>query len=105
MSLDQEKLELISMSAKHIEEELRLPSGFICQLLEETDWGFVIKLNAIFESLLDATIARSLLSSHKTGLKEVITKLDMADFRRGKIAVATQLGLLGEPDRRFLIAL
>src|SRR5438552_231217 len=103
MCLDQEKLESISESAKVIEEELRLPSGFICRLLEETDWGFVIKLNAVFESLLDAAIARSLLSSHKTGLKEVIAKLDMADFRRGKIAIATQLSLIGEPDRRFLI--
>jgi hypothetical protein len=101
MGLDQEKLDTISASAQCIEHELRLPSGFICQLLEETDWGFVIKLNAIFESLLNSAITRSLLSSHRTGLNEVIAKLDMAD----KIAFAAQLGLVGEPDRRFLIAL
>src|SRR6266705_566896 len=91
--------------AESIELELRLPTGFIGALLNETDWGFVIKLNAIFESLLNVSITRALLSAHATGLEEIITRLDMADRRRGKIAIAGQLGLIASEDRRFLEAL
>jgi hypothetical protein len=88
-----------------IEQELRLPRGFIVGLLAETDWGFVIKLNAVFESLLNMGITRSLLAVHTSGLEDIVTRLDMADFRRGKVVIAAQLDLIGVEDKRFLLAL
>ena len=105
MAIDPDDFEVAMDLAKWIELELRLPTGFVCALLSETDWGFVVKLNAIFESLLNVSITRSLLSAHTTGLEEIITRLDLADHRRGKIAIAAQLGLIAPEDRRFLEAL
>ncbi|MEP7173540.1 MAG: hypothetical protein ABI705_08640, partial [Aestuariivirga sp.] len=34
-----------------IEKRLKLPKGFYSKLLDDDDWSFVIKLNAIFEAL------------------------------------------------------
>lgn len=66
MAIDPDDFEIAMDLAKWIELELRLPTGFVCALLSETDWGFVIKLNGIFESLLNVSITRSLLSAHTT---------------------------------------
>ncbi len=105
MPLSPDDLEDAQSLAGGIEVQLRLPRGFIVGLLNDTDWGFVIKLNALFESLLNTAIAQSLRAVHSDGLAEVISKLDMADVRRGKVVIATQLGLLRPDDKRFLRAL
>src|SRR6266446_110933 len=105
MPLSSEDFEDAARSAAGIELELHLPHGFIIDLMRETDWGFVIKLNAVFESLLNMSITCLLRAVHENGLKEVIVRLDMADFRRGKLAIAARLNLIGPEDRRFLEAL
>jgi hypothetical protein len=65
--VDPDDFEIAMDLAESIELELRLPTGFIGALLSETDWGFVIKLNAIFESLLNVSITRALLSATRDG--------------------------------------
>ncbi|MFZ5494405.1 MAG: hypothetical protein ACOZE5_03590 [Verrucomicrobiota bacterium] len=47
---------------------LHLPNGFYQSLLKESDWSFVIKLCAFFESLLTASISRQLMLAHHDGL-------------------------------------
>src|SRR5205814_9961313 len=84
---------------------LRLPRRFIVQLLEETDWAFVIRLNAVFESLLSVGIAQILQAVHSTGLQEIDSKLDMADPRRSKVVIAAEMGIIASEDKRFMLAL
>jgi len=105
MPLSSEDFEDAATSARGIELKLHLPQGFIVGLMSETDWGFVIKLNAVFESLLNMSLTCLLRAVHENGLKEVIVRLDMADIRRGKVAIAAKLNLIGPEDRRFLEAL
>ena len=42
---------LQSQNALHIERLFKLPNGFVESLSEESDWGYVIKVHALFESL------------------------------------------------------
>jgi hypothetical protein len=102
MPLDDEYIDWANTCAGMAELELRLPKGFVSGLLGETDWAFVIRLNAVFESLLNAAISRLLVAVHPNGLEEVITKLDMADVRRGKVVIAAELELIGSEEKGFL---
>jgi hypothetical protein len=86
MPLDDDDIDGAKSMVLGLELELRLPEGFIVGLLKETDWGFVIKLNAVFESALNMGITRSLRAVHSNGLEEVVTKLNMAGHN-GKVVV------------------
>ena len=55
--MDPDDFEFAMSQVTYIEDKLRLPKGFVAGLLNEADWGFVIKLHAVFESLLNVSIS------------------------------------------------
>lgn len=88
--------------AERFEGQLGLPTGFFQDLLQQDDWSFVIKLHALFEAALSQVIV------HRLGCKELdgpISRLEMSDKQKGKIAFATSLEIIGSEDRRYLILL
>lgn len=86
--IDGERMQWARRDMERLEEELHLPGGFYESLLQETDWAFVIKLCAFFESLLTIAIARQLVLAHQDGLITSITKLDMGNPHYGKTTLA-----------------
>ncbi|MCP3019082.1 hypothetical protein [Cupriavidus basilensis] len=87
---------------RRLEEDLQLPTGFFQALLKEDDWSFLIKLHALFEAALSHVIV------HRLGCETLsgpMSRLEMSDKDKGKIAFASALGLIGQDERRYIIQL
>jgi len=81
------------------ERRLGLPAQFYLSLLEEADWGFVIKLHSLFEGA--ATHVLSLrLGSGK--LEAALAHLDFSDTKYGKSRLLLDLGILAKDQYTFL---
>jgi hypothetical protein len=73
------------------EERLGLPKKFYVRLLEENDWSFVIKLNALFEAVCSHALSARLNAPE---LIDQFARLELADRDRGKIKFLSSLGCL-----------
>jgi hypothetical protein len=81
------------------ERRLRLPERFYLGLLEESDWGFVIKLHSLFEGA--ATHVLNLrIGSGK--LESAISYLDFGNTKCGKCRLLLDLGILSKEQYTFL---
>ena len=81
------------------ERRVGLPSRFYLGLLEESDWGFVIKLHSLFEGA--ATHVLNLrLGSGK--LESALAHLDFSDTRYGKSRLLLDLGIFSKEQYTFL---
>ena len=76
-----------------IERQLGLPDGFFRNVRGEDDWSFVIKIHALFEAAFPERICAEL---DRPELKDVISCLELSGTRRGKVAFANALGMLGD---------
>ncbi len=87
------KLALSSIDV--LEEKLM----FLLDLLKEDDWTFVIKSHALIETAVTEMLVQHL---GEIELTKIIELLPLSDNRTGKIAVARQLKLLDDRQRRFV---
>lgn len=78
-----------------LEEKL----NFLNDLLNGDDWTFVIKAHALIETAVTEMLVHHL---GEVELTKVIELLPLSDTRTGKIAVARQLKLLDDRQRRFV---
>jgi len=81
---------------------LDLPEGFCGKLIEEDDWSFVLKLQALLESAVSDLLTRSLQRSELT---DIFAKLPMSSEATGKIAFVKALNLLPNGHVEFIKAL
>jgi hypothetical protein len=72
---------------------------FLLDLVTEDDWTFVIKAHALIETVVTQMLAQHL---GQLQLTKVIELLPLSDTRTGKIAVAKELNILDERQRRFI---
>ncbi len=72
---------------------------FLLDLLKEDDWTFVIKAHALIEAAVTQMLVEHL---GEVELTKIIELLPLSDTRTGKIAVARQLTLLDDKQRRFI---
>ncbi len=72
------------------------------KLATEDDWSFVIKLHALVEAALTHLLT---VASHKPTLDKVYALLDTSDTKKGKLAFAREMGLLGDNYRRYVVSL
>jgi hypothetical protein len=86
-----------SKVVSQLEKELGLPISFFDNLAKEDDWSFVIKLHALFESALGYVVGNRLGEQ----VTDVVARLDM-NGRKGKVAFAKALELIGDDEVRFL---
>jgi len=85
-----------------LERMIGVKSGFFANLLQEDDWTFVIKLQALFE----AACTHLLLYHFKEPkLAEAITRIEFSGRPVGKVAMLENLELLGVRGRRLLSTL
>lgn len=81
------------------ELRLGLPAGFYDSLLENDDWSFVVKLNALFEAACtEALVAR--LSCPE--IANNLAHLDFADNKKGKVRLCFELGIINDEQRLAL---
>ena len=87
-----------------IEKKLGLKLGFFEALDDENenDWSFVIKLHALAEAAISYLLTENL---GRPELADIFARLDMSNKATGKAAFVKALGLLDEPERRFVSAL
>lgn len=74
---------------KSQEARLGLPDGFFGSLLDEGDWSFVIKLNALIEAACSDALAARL---HSPQLASSLSTLDLGHNKHGKVALLRTLG-------------
>lgn len=70
------------------EQKLGLPRGFYKNLLQEDDWSFVIKLNALFEGATTHVLTTRL---HAPKLAGAFAHLDQLNNKVGKVALLREL--------------
>lgn len=70
---------------------LGLPAGFYSRLLNEDDWSFVIKLNALVEAACSDALAARLNTPE---LAASLASLDLGHKKHGKVALLRSLGAI-----------
>lgn len=87
-----------------LEQKLGLQSGFFESLdgEDENDWSFVIKVHALIEAAVSHLLTEHL---QRPELDDLFSRLDMSNKGTGKAAFVKALGLLEEPERRFISSL
>lgn len=81
---------------------LGLPEGFYNSLLDEDDWSFVIRANALVEAACtDALVA----AFHAPHLRSSLASLELGHRKHGKVALLTKLGALQAGQKDVLVTL
>ena len=85
-----------------LEKHIGLENNFFKNLLEESDWSFIIKLHSLIESIIT-----SLLVFHfnESKLNKVFSQLELSNKITGKLAFIKEIDLLGKEDIRFIYTL
>ena len=84
------------------ERRLGLPEGFYSKLLQEDDWSFIVKLNALFEGACTHVITTRLQAPE---LADAFAQLDFANTKYGKVALLRSLGAISSEQATALRAL
>ena len=69
------------------------------KLLDDDDWSFVIKTQALIEACVTNVLITHIGDER---LKKTVELLPLADEEVGKLAMAKSLGLITSPQRRFI---
>lgn len=78
---------------------LGLPSDFYVNLLNEDDWSFVIKANALVEAACSDALAAKF---HAPELAACFATLDLGHKKHGKVALLRTLGAIEKEQASFL---
>lgn len=86
-------------AVRQFESHLGLPKDFYTHLLQEDDWSFVIKLNALFEGACTHVLTDRL---HVPELADAFAQLDLLNTRYGKVELLRALGAISSEQVTFL---
>jgi len=96
--------------AQEAAKKLNLPPHFLFEILKDSDWSFVIKLNALFESALEEVIFQNCFASKyarqrdEDALRKFCSHLNL-NGRTGKLELASIFGLVSSETKAYLVAL
>lgn len=82
-----------------LEQNIGVAPGFVEALVNEDDWSFIIKLHALFEAACTHLL---LFHFKEPGIASVISRLELSDKTKGKLALLKGAELLGTDDRVFI---
>ena len=88
-------------SIGRLESDCGLPEGF-CNLMQEDDWSFVIKMHSLLETAVSQLLTNAL---GRNELAYIFAALEMSNTKTGKIAFASALGLLPKQHLDFIRSL
>lgn len=78
---------------------LGLPSDFYAKLLNEDDWSFIIKANALVEAACSDALAAKF---HAPELAACLATLELGHKKHGKVALLRTLGAIEKEQASFL---
>src|SRR5688572_2981213 len=81
------------------ESQLGLPVGFYDKLLQEDDWSFIIKLNALFEAAATHILVVRLKAPE---LADALANLDFAHGKYGKLVLLRKLDAINKDQATLL---
>ena len=84
---------------KSLETKLGLPVDFYHTLVDEDDWSFVIKLNALIEAACTHALAARL---HAPELIGSLASLDLGNTKYGKVSLLRTLGAITSEQASIL---
>lgn len=84
---------------RKFEQKLGLPKDFYNHLLQEDDWSFVVKLNALFEGATTHVLTTRL---HAPKLVDAFAHLDQLNSKVGKVALLRELGAITSEQSALL---
>ena len=87
---------------RKFEHKLGLPTDFYNHLLQEDDWSFVIKLNALFEGATTHVLTTRL---HAPKLVDAFSHPDQLNSKYGKVALLRKLGAITSEQSALLRSL
>lgn len=79
--------------------ELKESSEFLCKLVEQDDWSFVIKLHAYIETIITQLIISTL---DEPKLEKFVKRLPLSENYSGKIGIIKDLELLSSEKQKFI---
>lgn len=95
-------------AAQNAQEKLGLPRSFIMALIDEEDWGFIIKLHAVIEAAIERSVLERCFTKGFGRKDERVEKIAARlsfDGRVSKLAFAEAFGLLTSTSVAFCRAL
>lgn len=81
------------------EEMFNLPKKFYLNLLEEQDWGFIIKLHSLFEGAATHVLN---LRLGEGKIEPALSALEFGHEKYGKVTLLSNLGILNSNQVKFL---
>lgn len=87
---------------RQLENRLDLPDGFYQQIVNDDDWSFVIKLNALFEAASAHALSDRLNSPE---IVDALARLDLANSKFGKAKLLRDLKVISKQQEAFIRAL
>lgn len=85
-----------------LETKVGLPQNFVHRLVEEDDWSFIIKLNALVEASATHLLATKLKAPE---IIDNLSHLDLGNRKFGKLALLRNLGCISADENKFLQAI
>lgn len=90
----------VMRSARQLEQELKLPEGFILNLEQEGDWSFIIKTHALMEGAMSFLLTQYFGGDVHLG--RIFDRIELSNKETGEIAFIKALDLLPTEGRTFL---
>lgn len=84
---------------QEFENRLGLPKDFYLHLLQEDDWSFVVKLNALIEGACTHALTTRL---HAPELADAFAQLDLANTKYGKVKLLRSLDAVSKEQAAIL---
>ena len=85
---------------KDLEDKIGVPKGFTMNLLkQDNDWSFIVKLHSFLEAACTQLIITSI---GKKELIDIISRVEMNEKKKGKIAYIRKLSLLEKRERAYI---
>ena len=81
------------------EKRANLPPGFFFSLLEDSDWGLVIKLHSMFEGAATRVLNLRLGNGQ---IEDALSYLDFGNVRYGKAKLLRDLHIINRDQFKFL---
>jgi hypothetical protein len=94
-----------------LETKLGIPAGFFENLLNEDDWSFIIKLDALIEASLTHQLVEVLSTSisefssefyDREKIEKFVSWLDLSNPRTSKLTLAVGMGLMLDNHPKFV---
>ncbi len=99
MTKNKDENDSVFKNINAFEKDIGITKGFLAKLLKDDDWSFIIKLYSLFEAALTHLLVKEL---GRDELENVVSLLELAHSKKGKLAFARQLRLISPEEATYI---